>query len=168
MSRFVPVWHEAHDACFAEEASHVLANAGLRVTRPRRAVVELLERSQRPLDAGAVHRQLTAQGIRIDRASVYRVLAVLEEQALVHRVLSTNGYMACHPPTHVHVYGPGEPADHSCHHHLVCRQCGRATEIHCDGLSDLLAHISRATGFRVESHALEVGGLCQACQLPPL
>lgn len=165
MSRFVPVGHEAHDACFAEEASQMLASAGLRVTRPRRAVVELLERSPCPLDATAIHQQLRAQGIRVDRASVYRVLAVLEEHSLVHRVLSHGGYMACHPPAHVHLAGMGEPSDQSCHHHLLCRQCNKALEIHCDGLGTLMAAITRATGFAVERHALEVTGLCRECQV---
>mgnify|MGYP000658955036 CR=1 FL=1 len=165
MSRFVPVGHEAHDSCFAEEASQVLAAAGLRVTRPRRAVVELLERSQIPLDAAEVHKHLRDQGVSVDRASVYRVLSVLEEHGLVHRVLSTNGFMACHPPTHVHINGQTEPKDVSCHHHVVCRQCRRGYEIHCDGMEELLRAISGVTGFKVERHTLEVSGLCRECQV---
>lgn len=166
MSRFVPVGHEAHDACFAEEASQVLAGAGLRVTRPRRAVVELLERSREPLDAAQVHRELRSMGIHVDRASVYRVLSVLEEQGLVHRVLSTNGFMACHPPAHVHLGRQGEPPDASCHHHVMCRACHKTIEIHCDGMAELLAAVQASTGFKVERHALEIGGLCAACQAP--
>lgn len=164
MSRFVPVGHEAHDACFAEEASQVLAGAGLRVTRPRRAVVELLERASSPLDPAQVHKELTSQGVPIDRASVYRVLSVLEEQGLVHRVLSTQGYMACHPPTHLHLQHQGEPLDHSCHHHLICSRCQKTVEIHCDGLVSLVAAIQDGTGFKVQAHSLEVRGICRACQ----
>ncbi|MEW5855217.1 MAG: Fur family transcriptional regulator [Myxococcota bacterium] len=164
MSRFVPVGHEAHDACFAEEASQMLASAGLRVTRPRRAVVELLERSNAPLDPAAVHQQLKSQGIRVDRASVYRVLTVLEEHGLVHRMMTSGGYLACHPPAHVHLHAQEEPKDSSCHHHLICRNCRRAVEIHCDGLSDLVSEITRVTGFAVERHSLEVTGVCKQCQ----
>ncbi len=164
MSRFVPVGHEAHDACFAEEASQVLSGAGLRVTRPRRAVVELLERAQHPLDAADVHKELKLQGITIDRASVYRVLAVLEEQGLVHRVLSQPGYMACHPPAHVHLHAQGEPLDHSCHHHLICTRCKATREIHCDGMRPLMAAITDSMGFAVQGHSLEVRGLCRQCQ----
>ncbi|MBI5498188.1 MAG: transcriptional repressor [Deltaproteobacteria bacterium] len=164
MGRFVPVHHEAHDDCFAEEASQVLAGNGLRVTRPRRAVVELLERSPRPMGAADIHQELRTQGIRIDRASVYRVLAVLEAQGLVHRVLSAQGYMACHPPTHLHLHGGTEPADHSCHHHLVCRACGRTLETHCDGLRGLIDTIVERTGFQVEGHVLEIVGTCRECR----
>lgn len=164
MSRFVPISHEPHDACFAEEAAHVLADAGLRVTRPRRAVVELLERTAHPMDPGEMHKTLTQQGIRIDRASVYRVLDVLREQGLVHHVLSTHGFVACHPPSHVHAHGQGEPADHSCHHHMLCKACGKALEVHCDGLSGLLEQLSQMTGFKVEGHTLEVAGTCRECQ----
>lgn len=164
MGRFVPVHHEAHDACFAEEASQVLAGAGLRVTRPRRAVVELLERAVQPLDPADIHRELAQQHIRIDRASVYRVLAVLETQGLVHRVLTAPGYVACHPPTHLHLGAGGEPRDRSCHHHLICRQCKRTLELHCDGLLALVGQITEATGFHVEAHSLEVTGVCRACR----
>ena len=167
MSRFVPVGHEAHEACFAEEASQLLTLAGLRVTRPRRAVVELLERALEPLEAAAIHAQLKGSGISIDRASVYRVLAVLETHGLVHRLMGNGGYLACHLPRHLHVAGDEEPADQSCHHHVVCRRCHRAVEIHCDGLPTLVAAVALATGFRAERHALEVTGLCRNCQLAP-
>jgi Fe2+ or Zn2+ uptake regulation protein len=165
MSRFVPVGHEAHDDCFAEEASQILASAGLRVTRPRRAVVELLERSTEALDPAQVHAKLKEQGVRVDRASVYRVLTVLEDQRLVHRLVTTGGYMACHPPAHLHLALAEEPSDTSCHHHVVCRSCRKVREIHCDGLKALQESIARATGFVVERHVVELTGLCRECQV---
>ena len=128
-------------------------------------MVELLEKSTEALDPIQIHGRLREQGVRVDRASVYRVLTVLEDHRLVHKLVTSGGYMACHPPTHLHLNTEGEPKDSSCHHHLVCRSCRTVREIHCDGLKDLVDSIGRATGFTVERHVVELSGLCRECQI---
>ena len=49
------------------------------------------------------------------------------------------------------------------HHHLVCRRCGKTVEI--DPPSEAwLRKVADGHGFTVESHTLEVFGLCSDCQ----
>jgi Fur family peroxide stress response transcriptional regulator len=46
----------------------------------------------------------------------------------------------------------------------VCSRCGRTTEVDDAGLSDAVREIGRRSGYRIESHRLELFGLCPSCQ----
>lgn len=138
---------------YADLALAALRSAGLRVTRPRRSVVELLERAERPLTAAGIHEALLRKRIDVDLASVYRTLAVLEQHSLIHRLLTVEGVVRCEP-------GFEEAA---CHHHTVCRKCGKVKEMSCDGALALRAKVQAATGFTADSHRLELTGLCLGC-----
>ena len=80
---------------FSEQAANVLVGAGRKFTQPRREILGVLERAWQALDAPAIHLALRAQGSRVDRASVYRSLAVLEAERLVHRIQTAGGFIAC-------------------------------------------------------------------------
>lgn len=130
-----------------------LNQAGWRVTRPRRVVLQVLQRAARPLSPQEIH----ARGRRIypslGLVSVYRALAVLERIGLVRRVHRDDrcdGYVLA---------SPGH------HHVLLCRRCGRAVEFPgAEDLSALIAQVEQRTGFRVEDHLLQLIGLCAPCQ----
>jgi len=64
-------------------------------------------------------------------------------------------------PTGEHAYVPCARAHH---HHLICSRCGRATEVEDCGVADAVAEISRRSGYRIDSHRLELFGLCRHCQ----
>ena len=52
---------------------------------------------------------------------------------------------------------------HKHHHHLVCRKCGNNVEI--EPPDDKWMHsTAEKHGFTVESHTLEVFGLCSSCK----
>ena len=53
--------------------------------------------------------------------------------------------------------------DDAHHHHLVCRKCGKTIEIDPPSES-WLRKVADGHGFTVESHTLEVFGLCPDCQ----
>lgn len=138
---------------YAEQAVAAMRTAGLRITRPRRSIVELLERSARPLTAGAIHEQLKRRRILVDLASVYRTLTVLEERGLIHRLATVEGVVRCEPGFE----------GSACHHHLVCSKCQSVREVRCDGLEALRRSIADESGYRIERHAVELVGLCPSC-----
>lgn len=125
-----------------------------RYTTNRRAVVEVLERSDRPLTIPQIleHRPDLAQ------SSVYRNLAVLEETGVVHRVHSSDDFAR---------YELAEDlAGH--HHHLICSACGSVADFTVsadveDTLTNALDRVASATGFQPEHHRLDLVGLCDAC-----
>lgn len=135
---------------YARVALDALRAAGLRITRPRRSIVELLERSSKPLTAAALHEALRRRRILVDLASVYRTLAVLEQRSQIHRLSVVEGVVRCSAP------------GAACHHHLVCRACGEAREVSCR-VGDAAAALVDTAGFVCESHRLELLGLCDRC-----
>jgi Fur family ferric uptake transcriptional regulator len=51
------------------------------------------------------------------------------------------------------------------HHHLVCRSCGLFTEFSDLELDTRIQEQALARGFALQSHSLELYGLCSACSL---
>lgn len=100
------------------DAGARLRAAGLRVTRPRRLVLELLQRLGGHRGVDELARALRVRGTPLPRGSVYNVVSALVAAGLV---TLTNA-------------GPGralyELAERR-HHHFVCRRCGRILDVPC-------------------------------------
>lgn len=126
--------------------------AGLRLTRPRRAVAELIAGEPGHFTSADLVDRAHAGHLDIGRATIFRTLDVLSELGVIERIDLPNGE---------HAYVGCEPAHH---HHVVCSGCGRTSEIPDAGLRTVVREVARRTGFRVDEHRLELFGLCPACQ----
>jgi Fe2+ or Zn2+ uptake regulation protein len=84
--------------------------------------------------------------------NVYRTLEILEQLGLVQRVHHTKGCQA--------FIRTG--AEHQ--HLLVCQNCDKAVLFERNYLDILFNSISKTTGFQIESHWLQVFGLCRTCR----
>src|SRR5256886_454082 len=99
---------------FSTRAEAALRRGGGRITRARRALLELIERSTRPLGPRELQLLLASEGVRMDRVSVYRNLSALLELGLLHRVVGSSAVRPC------------AEREERCHHAIVCSQCGSA------------------------------------------
>src|ERR671937_1590446 len=112
-----------------------LRRLGLRPTRQRLAVVELLASEPNDATAQQIHDRLRERGHRIGLATVYRTLSALAE----HGVLD------------VLTHRPGELCYRLCgeehHHHLVCTSCHRVVELGDCDLVPWLDKLGAAHGF---------------------
>lgn len=130
-----------------------LAQAGYRVTEPRRAVMQLLLESGTPLSPQALFESGRARRHNLGLVTIYRTLELFEALGLVCRVHLKDG---CHGYLAV---SPGH------HHFVICEQCGGAVEFPGgDDLRMLIADIETQTGYRVAEHLLQLIGLCPTCQ----
>jgi Fe2+ or Zn2+ uptake regulation protein len=101
-----------------DEVAERLRAAGLRVTRPRLAVVAALREMGGHHTADEVHVHLAKQDVSMPRTSVYNALAVLAEVGVVLRA----------------DVGPGAVVYEEAgawHHHFVCRRCGAVRDVPC-------------------------------------
>lgn len=130
-----------------------LGRAGYRLTGPRRALAELIADHPGHFTAADLVDGAAAAGLGIGRATIFRTLEALEGVGAIERI---------DLPTGDHAWIACQPADH--HHHVVCRSCGRATDVDDAGLAETVARIGRATGYRIDSHRLELFGLCPDCR----
>jgi Fur family transcriptional regulator, zinc uptake regulator len=77
---------------YEENAISALKAAGFRITMPRIQVIRALATTKVALSAYDVHERIISTGGRIDVVSVYRVLGILQEVGLIHKVGVANGY----------------------------------------------------------------------------
>ena len=125
---------------------------GTRPTRQRRAVVAALERLDEFRSAQEIHEALAGAGERVGLATVYRTLQALAAGEDVDVLRGEDGetrYRRC-SGTH--------------HHHLVCRECGRAVEVEGPAVEKWAASVAREHGFDDVSHTVELFGRCGDCR----
>jgi Fur family transcriptional regulator, ferric uptake regulator len=124
-----------------------------RRTRAQRAVLSALGADSGFVSAQDLHGRLRQAGDPVGLTSVYRALQALADEGAVDTIRTTageTGYRSCASDGH--------------HHHLVCRGCGRAVEVAAPELERWVGEVGRQHGFAVESHLLEVTGVCPDCQ----
>lgn len=144
-------FHLTSEPPSAEHTLLRLQQEGYRLTQPRRAIVHALFSAGawvRPEDLLALARR-GCPGLGL--VTVYRTLEVLERLGLARRV---------HGPTGCRGYAVASMQDG---HFLICRRCHQVFEIECCHVDRLVRRVSRGAGFQVETHMLELVGLCAAC-----
>jgi Fur family transcriptional regulator, ferric uptake regulator len=133
------------------EPAALLADLGLRATRQRLSVLQLLAAEPNDATAQELHERLRESGERIGLATVYRTLAVLHEAGAIDTLAHRRGetcYRLC---------GEGH------HHHLVCSDCHRVVELGDCDVGPRLAELGASHGFQVTGHSVEAFGLCADC-----
>ncbi|MBI2855064.1 MAG: transcriptional repressor [Chloroflexi bacterium] len=143
-----------NDKKFVKSALKVLRSAGHRITRPRRLVLEALGSREAPMSPYDLQKLLQEGDEHLDVVTIYRVLELLQELNLVHKVLSVGGYVRCRLED-----GNG------CHGYLVCRSCGRLQEFSDESLCRKEDELAARLGFHAEHHLSEFSGLCAGCQV---
>ena len=126
---------------------------GLRSTRQRTAVAEVLEDLDAFRSAQQIHAELSARGESVGLTTVYRTLQALAEAGEVDSLLLDDGeavYRRCRGATH--------------HHHLVCRSCGATVEVDGPAVERWADRVAAEHGYDDVSHTLEIFGRCSACR----
>jgi Fur family ferric uptake transcriptional regulator len=131
-----------------------LREAGLRVTRPRLAVLDVLTEAHtraEHLSATQVAQRARTRLGSVSTQAVYDCLDVLTAAGLLRRIEPA-----------------GSPARFESrvgdnHHHLVCRGCGRVTDVDCSVGTAPCLEPSDDSGFVVDEAEVVFWGLCPTC-----
>ena len=129
------------------------AGAGVRATRQRGAIIELLDAVEEFRSAQELHDELRRRGENIGLTTVYRTLQTLAATDQIDMVRTDTGesvYRRCAAPHH--------------HHHLVCRGCGSAVEVSGREVEAWAAEVAAAHGFTDVTHTIELFGTCSDCR----
>jgi Fur family ferric uptake transcriptional regulator len=135
----------------APDVIGALEGAGYRLTAPRRALAGLVAGRQGHFTADDLLDAARRRHLGLGRATIFRALDVLTELGVVERIDLPSGE---------HAFVACEAAHH---HHVVCSSCGRAVWATDHGLERVAAAIGRETGYRIDTHRLELFGLCAEC-----
>jgi len=133
-------------------ALEVLRKSGYKVTGPRRQVLKVLSELEKPVTPYEIQAILQQRDEHLNHVTIYRVLDLLCDLNLAHRVLLGGGYVKCK-------LGEGE----GCHRFVVCRGCGALKEYANKALCEEENLIASDFGFRTGQHFSEFYGLCAKC-----
>lgn len=132
-----------------------LASRHIRLTAQRRLLIDVIQNADRHLDAAALLEAARRQDQGINRATVYRTLALLKRLALIDEL------DLMHLEGEKHFYEAKPKSDHL---HLACFRCGKIFEYASPAFERLKAEIAEQNSFNISVTRLEVGGVCAACR----
>jgi Fe2+ or Zn2+ uptake regulation protein len=147
---------------FVNFASDKLKLNGLKITSPRKMVLEFLAVQDKAMTPYEIRKMLAGSGKKADVVTLYRILDEFENIGLVHKVVTLGRYVRC--DEHGEVNNHEHTANNDCHHYLICSSCQKVEEVSGEDLRSLEKKISKITGFQIKSHTLEFLGLCKSCQ----
>lgn len=130
---------------------HVVDN-GLRMTRQRQIICEVLLESKSHMNIDELHAAVRKRDDNIGYATLYRTVKLLQEAGLAESHEFANG------PTRF------EAAMGEHHDHLVCTKCKKIVEFHDDAVEALQLAIAKRFGFELTDHKMELYGLCVDCR----
>ena len=127
--------HEVYQLC---------RDLGMRLSRQRRLVLELLWSERTHLSARDIYDKLNDLGRNIGHTSVYQNLEALQSAGVIECIDRGSGRLY------------GYRADP--HSHLTCLDSGTITDLDVVLPEQLLREIEARTGYRVESYTLQLNG----------
>jgi Fur family ferric uptake transcriptional regulator len=132
-----------------------LVAQGVRMTAQRRLLVGIIQDSRRHLDAAKLLELAKKQDPHIDRATVYRTIALLKDSGLIDEL------DLMHIEGEKHYYEAKTNRDHC---HMACFRCGAIIEFASSSFEKLKKEMARQSSFEIRVVRLEVGGLCKQCR----
>lgn len=117
---------------------------GMRVSRQRRFILELLWQAQEHLSAREIYDRLNQQGKTIGHTSVYQNLEALSSQGIIECVERCDGRL----------YGNISDS----HSHVNCLDTNQIIDVHIELPEDLLKQIEEKTGIEITDYRINFYG----------
>lgn len=131
-----------------------LGSRGIRLTRQRRVLLQVMETAQRHLDTDEILERAQKIDPNITRVTVYRTIDLLKRYGLIDEL------DLLHLRGHRHFYESHGPRDHI---HVACIRCGKVREFESELYEELKRQIARDCGIDITVSRTEVGGICLEC-----
>ena len=128
----------------AEKLTDALRESGIRLTRQRRLLLDIVSRSDDHPDAVELHRRAAEEMPGISLSTVYRTLSALEEHGVVQRHQFQNDTARF------------EPADGAHHDHMIDLDSGEVVEFHSDQIERLQSELAAEAGYEIVAHRMEL------------
>jgi Fur family transcriptional regulator, ferric uptake regulator len=117
---------------------------GMRLSRQRRYILELLWQDQMHLSAREIYDRLNRQGKEIGHTSVYQNLEALSEQGIIECIERADGRL----------YGNISDA----HSHVNCLDSNEIIDVHVELPPELLRQIEAQTGIKISEYRIDFYG----------
>ena len=129
--------------------SEIFEQHGLRLTKPRQQIFDILNNSEIPLTVGDIAKNCK----NIIRTCIYRTLVIFDRLKIINTIyIGWKNYYELAEPFIPH------------HHHLYCINCQNAEPIQPKELEKLVDYIGKKYNFIVTKHHFELEGICEKCR----
>jgi len=127
---------------------------GIRLTSQRTILMSILDEQEGFVSVASLLAIARRKGVRMDRATVYRTLALLRANDLLAPVGGAAG-----SPDGTNA---GSPVAHD-ELRLTCERCGGRQPVATDTPDSIKREIRRCAGFQARALRLEASGECRIC-----
>ena len=117
---------------------------GMRLSRQRRLILELLWQAKEHLSARDIYDRLNQQGKEIGHTSVYQNLEALSSQGIIECIERSDGRL----------YGNISDA----HSHINCLDTNQIIDVYVELPKDLLEQIQQQTGVQITDYRIDFYG----------
>ncbi|MEH2118818.1 Fur family transcriptional regulator [Nostoc sp.] len=127
-----------------EDALEQCQILGMRVSRQRRFILELLWQANEHLSAREIYDRLNQQGKEIGHTSVYQNLEALSSQSIIECIERCDGRL----------YGNISDS----HSHVNCIDTNQILDVHVELPEDFIRKIEEQTGVRITEYSINFFG----------
>lgn len=136
-----------------DEFKKALRENGLKYTKQREVLLEILYNSDLHFTPEALHAEVKAKfpKLNVGIATVYRTLNLLEDSGMA---------------TSISFGAQGKKFElaHRDHHdHLICKNCNKIVEFEDHSIEKKQVNIAKANGFTLTGHLMQLYGICSDC-----
>lgn len=132
------------------QGDEVLKWKGIRITKHRHSILQVLQESKEPLSAEAIYSYLKRQGVSINFSTIYRNLdALIVKDLIIKTILEERAVYELNYNEHKH--------------HVVCMKCKKIIAVACCPFEEYGKMIKEKLNFNVTKHKLEIYGYCADC-----
>ena len=138
---------------YQEKKQNKALNAtGMRTTKQRALLLEIIRRGEGHLDAYELYQQAREKQPCLSLSTVYRTLQKFKKAGLVEEVNFDEAH-------HHYEIKPSTE-----HHHLVCLGCGRVVEFQYPLARLVKRKVTEAKDFEITGSEIRMTGYCSQCQ----
>lgn len=131
----------------------ILKTKGLKVTKHRSSILEVIESNDYPITADDIYLKLKEDNISINLSSVYKILDILVCNSLITKcTLGDNNKTLYEINKFEHK------------HHLICNGCKKIFAISSCPLISYEKQLESSMDFEITNHKLEIYGYCKDCR----
>jgi Fur family ferric uptake transcriptional regulator len=133
--------------------SELLKKEGLKNTKHRNSILEIIEKSDQPISAEQIYLTLKEKNTSINLSSVYRILDSLVAKEIVIKASILGEAKALFELNRL---------EHK--HHLICSGCKKMFLVDGCPMDEYEKQLRNKLGFAVTGHKLEIYGICKECK----
>ena len=136
-----------------ESMNRQLAERGLKSTRQRDLIAEIVLESEGHIGVEDIFRRARRRDAKVGFSTVYRTMKLLKECGLVSERHFGDGMAR---------YEPLREGEH--HDHLICTSCGTIVEFEDRQIEARQDAVAARHGYSIQSHKHEIYGTCAGCR----